>query len=88
MGASYIVGLYIASGSLATWGRSGLRNSAPYFLTAAAAAVLAIVIRREFALAITSNREVLALVSCHDGTGDLWRHVLQGVTRIHRALHA
>ena len=63
VGPSHIASLYIASGSLAIWGR-GLRNSAPYFLTAAASAVLAIFIRRGFALAITSNPEVLALVSC------------------------
>ncbi len=62
VGTSHVSTLFIASRSLKMWFR-GLRNAAPYFLGAAAAAVLAEGARIGFASAVSRRRELLALVS-------------------------
>jgi teichuronic acid exporter len=62
VGATHMAGLYVVSRSLQTWLR-GFRNSAPYFLTAAAAAAAAAGVRYGFSLTISHRKELLALVS-------------------------
>lgn len=62
VGAMHIVSLYVVSNSPTVWLR-GVRNAAPYFLTAAAAAALAAVARYGFSRAVSDRKELLALVS-------------------------
>ena len=87
VGPAHIASLYIASGSLTIWVR-GLRNSAPYFLTAAAAALLAIVHSPRICLGDHRQPGSAGAGFLHHGICDLRRHVLQRVARIYRAVYA
>jgi O-antigen/teichoic acid export membrane protein len=62
VGAGQIANLYIVSRSLPMW-LHGIRNSAPYFLTAAAATLVAAGARYEFARTVSHQHVLLALVS-------------------------
>jgi PST family polysaccharide transporter len=62
VGATHMASLYVVSRSLKIWLR-GFRNSAPYFLTAAAATAVAAGARYGFSLMISHRKELLALVS-------------------------
>lgn len=62
VGAAHVATLLVVSQSLRLWFR-GLRNAAPYFLTAAVATMVAALVRRGFASEISDRKELLALVS-------------------------
>jgi PST family polysaccharide transporter len=62
VGATHMASLYVVSRSLEIWLR-GVRNVAPYFLTAAAATAVAAGARYGFSLTISHQRKLLALVS-------------------------
>ena len=62
VGATHMASLYVVSGSLEIC-LQGFRNSAPYFLTAAAATAVAAAARHEFSVRISHQNELLVLVS-------------------------
>jgi O-antigen/teichoic acid export membrane protein len=62
VGATNMANLYVVSRSLEIWLR-GVRNAAPYFLTAAAATAVAAGARYGFSRTISHQKELLALVS-------------------------
>ena len=59
-GLANIVNLWLISFSL--W-IQGLRNAAPYFLTATVSAVIAVAARHGFALVVSDKKQWLAVVS-------------------------
>jgi O-antigen/teichoic acid export membrane protein len=62
VGAAQMANLYVVSRSFAVW-LHGVRNSAPYFLTAAIATFVAAGARYGFAHTVSHRKELLALVS-------------------------
>jgi O-antigen/teichoic acid export membrane protein len=62
VGATNMANLYVVSRSLEIWLR-GVRNAAPYFLTAAAATAVAAGARYGFSRTISHQKELLTLVS-------------------------
>lgn len=62
VGSFHLASLLVASRSIRIWVQ-GLRNSAPYFSAAFGAAIVAFLVRHEFASIVSDRKELLALVS-------------------------
>jgi O-antigen/teichoic acid export membrane protein len=62
VGTTHMAGLYVVSRSVEIWLR-GVRNAAPYFLTAAAATVVAAGARYGFSLTVSHRKDLMAMVS-------------------------